>query len=139
MADSVSPGLWDGVAVLINAAADPPAFLGSPRFHLGEAPPNAPLGYVLFGQVGDLEAGYLNGQAGQAVRPRFHCWTPKPHQALALARWLKRVLHGVVIAVEGYEPVTLLYAGQSGPTADAGGRAWQVMQDYATEAMEAAA
>lgn len=152
MADSAN--LWDAFTAAILAGPALANPLGAPildaidlstgqpwkRVYRGRTNANKagtvpPPGYFLLGLEVETESGLYNGEAAQDGLYRIHCWGKTPDDARQLYRWLKRVLHGVPLAVDGYEPVTGILS-KSGPTPDPDGSAWQIEATYEAEPVE---
>lgn len=117
--------VWDAIGAAIQGAADPPDSLNPDRFYRdGEVPRDAGLGYYLFGQDFESEAGYVN-QVGQVSRYTIHCWARTPTEASRLYAWLKGVLHDQRLPLTGNQMIGIRMS-KGGHVADPDGGAYQI-------------
>jgi hypothetical protein len=163
MADS--PNLWDAFTAVIKAGPNPPTDASGqpildvplpdgsggtwPRVQRGRTRAKRltvsgeskdvlpPPGYILLAQEFENEAGCYQ-EPGQDGLYRMTCWANTPDDARRLYRWFKRILQGVALVVEGYQPVAGILS-KSGPFPDPDGAAWGVEATYRAEPFEAAA
>lgn len=145
MADTAVLSVHDALAAAISQGANPPLgpgpgntqvqILGSPRFYLGKAPSTAPLGYYLFGAVSETDQGFY-AQPGATGTYRIHCWADSSSNASRLYQWLKRLISGQILVLDGHTMVRGLLSRVT-DASDADSTAWQVIADYHVESLEA--
>ena len=142
MSDTATIPLWDALGAAIDAGVDPPQsvsgsqILGDPRFYRMAVKGTPPPGYYILGLVDLVPGGQYNGETGENVSLTIHCWAPTPDDAEKLYRWLRRLVHLVPLAVQGFGTVTGQLS-KSGPKPDATGAAYQVTAIYAVEPEDA--
>lgn len=138
--------IWDAVALAINTGANPPSDLvpGWPRYYFGQVEPMTigpnkgkmpPTGYYIFGMSPESSDDRYNGRRGSIDLMRIHCWGKTPHAAERLYAWLKTLLHGEALSLEGHVITDGGSVSKSGPFAGppgVEGRAdsWQVEANY---------
>lgn len=145
MTDTATLAVWDAIAGAILGASDPPQCLSDARFYrdgdpaLDDAPKGADgriLGYFLFGQDFEDEAGFVN-QIGQASRYTIHCWANTPANASRLYQWLKRTLHDQRLTLAGNTMAVGIAMSKGGHTWDPDGTAVQVPAALTVETLAA--
>lgn len=141
MSDTATLAVWDAIDAVIRAGQSEPLtqlgnpILGPKRVYWGDAPPNAALGYVLFGTAPEDDLGFRNGQDGEAAEFTIHCWADTLPNANRLFRWVKGLLE-TKPAVTGFTVIEWeIRKGSEAP--DAESTAWQVPMYLRVETLDA--
>lgn len=145
MADTATLAIWDALAAAILAGDTPPTRLIEDRFYRdGEVPAQTPqdavgkiLSYFLLGQLVEGPGGFVN-QVGTTVRATVHAWASTPAHALRAARWLKLLLDGQRLTLDGFTVSGVVRVSLGGHAADPDGQAYQVPIGLDIETLEAA-
>jgi len=143
---------WDALAAVINTGPGMPTgegpkgpvpLLSNQRVYRGRATgapaPGPGSCYFLLGAAPEPNAGYYGeGQDGQDGRYRIHCWADTITNANRLYQWLKRLIDGKRLPLEGF---TMVEGGELVKLTDApddASSAWQVEAEWHAETIEGA-
>lgn len=141
MPDVVAITVWDALVEAINQGMNPPLgpnnsqILAARRVYRGTAPPNAPLGYFLLGQVGSFPEGFY-AQEGENGTYRIHCWATSPDNAMRLAKWLVELVAGRTLVLDGATLIRGSIVTVDGPFSDPDATAWQMEVRYRAQTLE---